>query len=368
MPDYYELLGVAREATDDEIKRAYRALARRHHPDANPGDAEAEARFKEISVAYETLRDPERRRRYDMFGETPGAAGGPGTGPEGFGLNDLFDAFFGGDLFGSRRGQSGPARGPDLESRVELTLVEAAFGATRALQVRMPVACPRCEGSGCEPGTHPARCETCGGLGEVRQVRRSLLGQVVTASPCPACGATGTRIPSPCHDCRGDGRVGETREIEVQVPAGIHHGQRLLLRGQGPAAPRGGMAGDLYVAVAVTADPRFERQGDDLVHVRRIAMTQATLGAQLPIETLEGEEELVVPAGTQSGRVFRLKGRGMPSAHGRRGDLVVEVRVETPERLNPEEAELLRQLAELRGEEVAGPEHGLLSRIRSAFQ
>jgi molecular chaperone DnaJ len=364
MPDYYELLGVTRDATDDEIKRAYRALARQHHPDANPGDAEAEARFKEISVAYETLRDPERRRRYDMFGEGQAA----GQGPEGFGLNDLFDAFFGGDLFGSRRGPNGPVRGPDLESRVELTLVEAAFGATRVVQVRMPVSCPRCEGSGCEPGTHPARCETCGGVGEVRQVRRSLLGQVVTASPCPACGATGTRIPAPCRDCRGDGRVGETREIQVEVPAGIHHGQRLLLRGQGPAAPRGGVPGDLYVGVAVTPDPRFERQGDDLVHQRRVAMTQATLGAEIPIETLDGEEVLGVPAGTQSGRVFRLKGKGMPSTNGRRGDLVVEIRVETPDRLAPEEAELLRQFAQLRGEEVAGPEHGLFSRIRSAFQ
>ncbi len=366
MPDYYELLGVSRAATDDEIKRAYRALARKYHPDANPGDTEAEARFKEISVAYETLRDPERRRRYDMFGE--GQPAGAGMGAEGFGLNDLFDAFFGGDLFGSRRGPAGPVRGPDLETRVELTLVEAAFGATRSVQVRMPVTCPRCEGSACEPGTHPARCDTCGGAGEVRQVRRSLLGQVVTASPCPACGATGQYIPSPCRDCRGDGRIGETRDIDVEIPAGIHHGQRLLLRGQGPAAPRGGIPGDLYVAVAVTPDPRFERQGDDLLHIRRVAMTQAALGAEMPVDTLDGEELLVVPAGTQSGRVFRLKGKGMPSTHGRRGDLVVEIRVETPERLAPEEAELLRQFAELRGEEVSAPEPGLFSRIRSAFQ
>lgn len=368
MPDYYELLGVARNATDDEIKRAYRALARRYHPDANPGDAEAEARFKEISVAYETLRDPERRRRYDMFGEAPTSAAGAGGAADGFGLNDLFDAFFGGDIFGARRGPTGPVRGPDLETRVDLTLTEAAFGATRTVQVRMPVSCPRCEGSGSEPGTHPARCETCGGVGEVRQVRRSLLGQVVTASPCTVCGGTGTRILSPCHGCRGDGRVGETRDIEVEVPAGIHHGQRLLLRGQGPAAPRGGIPGDLYVGIAVAPDPRFERQGDDLVHVRRIAMTQAALGAQLPIETLDGEETLTVPAGTQAGRVFRLKGKGMPSSTGRRGDLVVEIRVETPERLAPEEAELLRQLAQLRGEEVAEAESGFFSRIRSAFQ
>jgi molecular chaperone DnaJ len=367
MPDFYDVLGVSRNATDDEIKRAYRALARQYHPDANPNDPSAEERFKEITVAYETLRDPERRRRYDMFGEAPNA--GPGMGAEGFGLNDLFDAFFGGDLFGARRGgATGPPRGPDFESRVELTLAEAAFGVTRNVQVHVPVACSRCEGSGCEPGAHPARCETCGGLGEVRQVRRSLLGQVVTASPCPTCGATGTRIPSPCRDCRGDGRIAGTRDIEVQVPAGIHHGQRLLLRGQGPAAPRGGVPGDLYVAVTVAPDPRFERHGDDLLHVRPVAMTQAALGAQMTIETLDGEEELTVPAGTQSGRVFRLKGRGMPTAHGRRGDLLVDVRVETPDQLKPEEAELLRQFAELRGETVAAPEHGLFSRIRSAFQ
>jgi molecular chaperone DnaJ len=367
MADFYDVLGVSRNATDDEIKRAYRKLARQYHPDANPGDPAAEERFKEVSVAYETLRDPERRRQYDMFGTAPGAAG-PGMGAEGFGLNDLFDAFFGGDVFGARRGASGPPRGPDLESRVDLSLEDAAFGVTRTLEVHMPVACARCDGSGCEPGTHPARCETCGGLGEVRQVRRSLLGQVVTASPCPTCGATGTRIPSPCRECRGDGRVGGTREIEVQVPAGIHHGQRLLLRGQGPAAPRGGVPGDLYVAVTVAPDPRFERHGDDLLHVRPIAMTEAALGAELTIETLDGEEQLGVPPGTQSGRVFRLKGRGMPSAHGRRGDLLVEVRVETPERLKAEEAELLRQLAALRGEEVASAEPGLFSRIRSAFQ
>ncbi len=372
MPDYYDVLGVDRTATDDEIKRAYRRLARQHHPDANPGDPEAEVRFKEIAVAYETLRDPERRRRYDMFGEA-GVGAGPGgmggMGPEGFGLNDLFDAFFGGDVFGTRRGPAGTARAPDFETWVDLTLSDAAFGATRTVEVRMPVACDRCQGSGCEPGTHPERCDTCGGTGELRQVRRSLLGQVVTAAPCHTCGGTGSRIPSPCHQCRGDGRVAGAREIEVQVPAGIHDGQRLLLRGQGPAAPRGGVPGDLYVGVHVEPDPRFERQGDDLLHVRRVPMTQAALGAQLVIETLDGDEELAVPPGTQTGRVFRLKGRGMPTTHGsRRGDLLVEVRVEVPERLRPEEAELLRQFAALRGEEVADAEHGLFSRIRSAFQ
>jgi molecular chaperone DnaJ len=346
VPDYYDVLGVDRSATDDEIKRAYRRLARQHQPDANPGDPEAEVRFKEVAVAYETLRDPERRRRYDMFGEA-GVGAGPGgmggMGAEGFGLNDLFDAFFGGDIFGARRGPTGPARGPDFETRVDLTLTDAAFGVTRTVEVRMPVACERCQGSGCEPGTHPERCETCGG--------------------------TGTRIPSPCHDCRGDGRVAGAREIEVQVPAGIHDGQRLLLRGQGPAAPRGGVPGDLYVGVRVEPDPRFERQGDDLLHVRRIPMTQAALGAQLAIETLDGDEDLAVPPGTQTGRVFRLKGHGVPVLQGRgRGDLLVQVDVDVPRDLSDEERELLARFAELRGEDVASPaEGGFFSRIRSSF-
>jgi molecular chaperone DnaJ len=366
--DYFELLGVSRQATDDEIKRAYRRLAREYHPDAKPGDPEAEARFKEISVAYETLRDPERRRRYEMFG--PDGAGAGPMGAEGFGLNDLFDAFFGGDPFGGRRGPTGAPRGADAEAAVELTLAEAAFGVTKTLEVGIPAPCERCSGSGCEPGTHPARCETCAGTGEVRQVRRSILGQIVTAGPCPACGSTGRTIPSPCSDCRGDGRVHASRRIDVDVPAGIDDGQRLRLGGQGPAAPRGGVPGDLYVHVRVQSHPDFERRGNDLVHVRRLAMTQAALGVRLTIETLDGPEELVISPGTQPGRVFRLKGHGMPPLRGRgRGDLLVQVDVEIPKHLDDEEAELLRRLAEVRGDDVAARgDPGLFSRIRSAFQ
>jgi molecular chaperone DnaJ len=363
---YYEVLGVTAQATDDEIKRAYRALARRYHPDSHPDDPDATERFKEISRAYETLRDPERRRRYDVFGTDGATAAGDSMAD--FGLGDLFDAFFGGDPFG-RRGPAGPMRGTDAEVRIELTLVEAAFGVTQTIDARLPVACERCEGSGCEPGTHPSRCDVCGGTGEVRQVRRSILGQMVTAAPCEACRATGRRIASPCRDCGGEGRVHGVRPIEIDVPAGVDSGQRLRLSGRGAAAPRGGVPGDLYVTIVVSPHPDFERHGDDLLHVRRISLTQAALGASLAVETLDDTEDLVVPPGTQPGHVFRLKGSGVPSLRGRgRGDLLVRIDVEVPERLRPEEAELLRRLAELRGEEVAPPDEGFFSRLRSAFQ
>jgi molecular chaperone DnaJ len=368
--DFYELLGVDRNATDDDIRKAYRRLARQHHPDANAGDPAAEARFKEISVAYETLRDPEKRRRYDMYGaEGMGAgAGGPGMGGFDFGVSDLFDAFFGAG-FGGARGPAGPARGPDAEVHLVLDLEEAAFGATKPVELRMPVECDRCTGSGCEPGTHPSTCRTCGGAGEVRTVRRTILGQMMTATPCSACRGTGREILSPCRDCRGDGRVTLPATVEVQVPGGIDDGQRLRLAGRGPAAPRGGEPGDLYVSISVKRHPLFERDGDDLIHVLRLPMTQASLGAHLMIETLDGEEDLVIPAGTQTGRIFRLRGRGVPALRGRgRGDLIVQVEVVVPEKLSAEEAQMIRRLAELRGEAVAPREEGFFSKIKSAFQ
>ena len=368
--DFYEVLGVRREASDDEIKKAYRQLARQYHPDANDGDPTAEARFKEISLAYDTLRDPEKRRRYDMYGaQGVGAGGDPGMGGFDFGVSDLFDAFFGGGGFGGGRGPAGPLRGPDAEVHLVLDLEEAAFGATKPVELRMPVECERCHGSGCEPGTHPSTCRSCGGAGEVRTVRRTILGQMMTATPCSTCRGTGQEILSPCRDCRGDGRVTLPATVEVQVPAGIDDGQRLRLAGRGPAAPRGGEPGDLYVSIAVRPHARFERDGDDLLHVLRLPMTQATLGAHLQIETLDGEEDLLIPAGTQTGRIFRLRGRGVPTLRGRgRGDLIVRVEIVVPEKLSSEEAQLMRQLAELRGEAVAPREEGFFSRIKSAFQ
>ena len=364
--NYYEVLGVSSNASDDEIKRAYRALARQYHPDGNP-DPEAAERFKEIGRAYETLSDPERRRRYDMFGTDD--ANRSNAGPMGdFVFGDIFDAFFGGDAFG-RRGPGGPVRGPDAEVRLELTLDEAASGVTHTVDLRVPVACERCDASGCEPGTHPSRCDACGGTGEVRQVRRSVLGQMVTAAPCTFCQGTGSRILSPCRDCRGEGRVHGAASIDVDVPAGVDTGQRLRLAGRGAAGPRGGIAGDLYVTITIGPHPSLERHGDDLFQIRHISLTQAALGAVLTVETLDDPEELAVPPGTQPGHMFRLKGRGMPALRGRgRGDLLVRVDVEVPKRLQPEEAELLRRLAELRGDEVAPADEGFFTRLKSAFQ
>jgi len=364
--DHYDVLGLPRSCTDAEIKRAFRDLARQHHPDNNPDDPHAEERFKELSVAYEALGDPERRRRYDTFGDSSRRGGAPSGDPFGFG--GLFDAFFTGDAFG-RRGPAGPARGPDAEATVELTIHEAAFGITAPIEARIPVACARCAGSGCEPGTHPSRCDVCEGAGEVRQVRRSILGQIVTASPCAVCEGTGRRILSQCRDCRGDGRVLADRTIEVEVPGGVDDGQRLRLSGRGPAAPRGGQPGDLFVNVRVQPHPDFERRGDDLVHVCRISVAQAVLGVPLQVPTLEGAHELNVPAGTQPGQIFRIKHEGVPSLRGRgRGDLLVRVEVEVPSRLDDDEAVLWRALAEARGEQVLPPDTSVLGRLRSALK
>lgn len=366
--DPYEVLGLDRTATDAEIKRAFRELARAHHPDSNPGDPHAEERFKELSVAYETLGDPERRRRYDMFGDAGGRSDAGAGGADPFGFGGLFDAFFGGEAFG-RRGPAGPARGPDAEATIELTLDEAAFGTTAPIDARLAVSCERCEGSGCEPGTFPSRCDVCNGAGEVRQVRRSILGQIVTASPCAVCDGTGQRILSKCHDCRGDGRVVADRTIEIEVPAGVDDGQRLRLTGRGPAAPRGGQPGDLYVNVRVQRHADFERQGDDLIHTASISVVQAVLGVTFEVPTLEGTHSLVVPAGTQPGHVFRIKHEGVPSLRGRgRGDLLVRVQVVVPERLGDDEAALWRDLAAQRGDDVAPPDKTVLGRLRSALK
>ena len=370
--DFYELLGISRNASEDEIKRAYRKLARELHPDTNP-DPAAEERFKAITVAYETLRDPERRRRYDMFGVEGlrAAGGGDPFGGFGGGLGDLFDAFFGGSnpFGGGGNARRGPRRGEDAELVLELAFAEAVFGAERELTIRVPLECETCGGSGARVGTTPVACSTCGGAGEIRRVRQSILGQVVTAGPCPACGGTGEEIVSPCPDCRGQGRRVEERSFMVEVPPGVDDGSTLRLSGRGAAGSRGGPAGDVYVHLRVRPDPRFVRAGVDLHHELHVAFTQATLGTELEVETLDGPEALPVPPGTQSGREFRLRGRGVPHLQGRgRGDLVVRIVVDTPVELTREQEELLRQLAAERGEAVAPAGSGLFSKIRSAFK
>ena len=372
--DYYELLGVSRTATEDEIKRAYRSLARQLHPDTHGGtNPEAEERFKAVTLAYETLRDPERRRRYDMFGpEGAARAGAGGVDPNAFfggGLNDIFDAFFGGSGFGQRRPSPHP-RGADAEVGLTLSFEEAVFGASKEVSVRTAVACPRCSGSGARPGSTPTRCSACDGAGEVRRVRQSILGQVVTAAPCQRCGGLGEEVRSPCVDCGGDGRRSETRTWQVDVPAGVDHGVTLRLTARGPVGPRGGPPGDLYVHLVVRPHDRFRRDGFDLIQTVHVSMAQAALGTRLPFQTLDGDEELEIPPGTQGGRVFKLRGRGVPRSDGRgRGDLLVPVVVDIPSGLSKAEEDLLRQFAAERGEEVAAPDSGgLRARLRSAFR
>jgi molecular chaperone DnaJ len=372
--DYYELLGVHRDASQDEIKRAYRQRARELHPDTNPDDPSAETQFKEITVAYETLSDPERRRRYDTFGPE-GATAGAGGDPFGFGggFGDIFDAFFGGGSGGFGRGgfggQAGPPRGSDLEIVADIEFETAVFGGEEDITVRTAIACETCQASGAAPGTAPVTCPDCGGSGQVRRVRQSILGQMVTAGPCGRCGGLGKFIERPCPDCRGEGRRVLDKAYTVDIPAGVDSGSTLRLTGRGAAGVRGGGYGDLYVHVRVRPHPRFTRDGYDLVHDLHVPLTQAVLGAHLSFDTLDGEEDLVIPRGTQSGRVFRLRNRGVPHVEGRgRGDVLVRVSVDTPTEISREEEQLLRQVAELRGESVAPPDTGFFSRIKSAFK
>lgn len=370
--DPYAVLGVPRTANDDDIKRAYRKLARELHPDTNP-DKGAEERFKEVSAAYEILHDPERRRRYDTFG-ADGLRAGAGAGPDAGaffsgGLGDLFDAFFGGAAGGGGGGRRGPVRGSDEEVRLVLGFEEAVFGANKEVSLRTAVTCPTCTGSGATPGTSSTACLQCAGTGEVRAVRQSLLGQVVTSRACPRCNGRGEHIPSPCADCRGEGRVLDERSLMVEVPAGVDNGSTLRVQGQGAAGPRGVPPGDLYVHLEVQPHPRFARQNMDLIHELHVPVTQAALGAELELDTLDGTENLVLEPGTQTGRVFRLRGRGVPHVGGRgRGDLLVQVVVDTPTRLTAEQERLLRELAAERDEVVSPADTRLFSKIRSAFK
>lgn len=373
MADYYELLGVRPDADADQLKRAYRRLARELHPDANPDDPAAEARFKQVALAYETLADPDRRRQYDRFGEAgvsgSGAAGG---GFPGGGLNDIFDMFFsGGSPFGggAPSGPTGPPRGSDLEAVIDLAFDEAVFGVEAPVSVRTAVPCDDCEATGAAPGSVPETCGECGGVGQVRRVRQSILGQMVTAGPCSRCSGFGTVITTPCVTCRGEGRIVEERSYTVDVPAGIDTGATLRLSGRGAVGPRSGGAGDLYVHVRVAPHEHFVRHGDDLAYDLHVPVTQAALGAHLAFDSLDGPESVDLDAGTQTGKVVRLRGKGVPHLQGRgRGDLLVQIVVDTPTELTDAEVALYEQLAELRGHAIAPPEAGLFTRLKSAFK
>lgn len=367
--DYYGLLGVEKDATAEEVKRAYRKLARELHPDVNP-DAGAQDRFKEITAAYEVLSDPEKRRIVDLGGDplAPGGgqAGGPFNGFGGFG--DIFETFFGGGAGHGRR--SRVRQGADALLRIELSLTEMAFGLTRDIAVETAVLCQTCHGDGCSPGTSPRTCESCGGRGEIQSMQRSLLGPVMTSRPCPTCGGTGQTIPSPCGNCGGEGRVRARRTITIEVPAGIEDGMRIRLSGQGEVGPGGGPAGDLYVEVNELPHELFTREGADLHCTVTVPMTAAALGTSLELQTLDSTERVEIRAGTQSGAVITLRGRGVPRLRSSaRGDLHVQVEVRTPTKLDEAQQKLLRELAELRAEEVSvtHPRGGLFAKMREAF-
>ena len=373
LSDLYGLLGVRPDAGDDEIKKAYRARARELHPDNNPGDEVSEAKFKEVTLAYEVLRDPEKRARYDRFGPEGvfGAQGGGGAGGFGFegGLGDIFEAFFGQAGGGRRRG---PAPGSDAEVRIGLEFAEAVFGCHKEISVRLPATCAACSGRGTAPGTEPIVCTDCQGAGEVRRVRQSLLGQVVTSVACSRCSGLGETIPHPCAECGGEGRRMEESTFTVEVPAGVDNGSTLRLAQRGAAGQRGAPTGSLFVHLMVTPDDRFERDGDNLHTTLTIGLAQAALGTEVEVDTLEGTHPVTVRAGTQHGFVERIRSEGVPHLRGRgRGDLFVHVLVETPSALTDAEEELLRQFAAARGESVSPPGggggDGVFSRLRSAF-
>ncbi|MGQ0465759.1 MAG: molecular chaperone DnaJ [Sporichthyaceae bacterium] len=373
MPDYYAVLGVPRDADGETIKKAYRKLAMQLHPDRNPDPAAAE-KFKDVTAAYEVLSDPEKRQMHDLGGDPLGNSGGGGApfGGAGFAFSDIMDAFFGGG--GSSRGpRSRMQRGQDALIRLEIDLSEAAFGATREIQIDTAINCDRCHGQGTAPGTKPKQCDMCGGRGEIASVQRSFLGQVMTSRPCGQCRGFGTVIPSPCPECDGEGRVRSRRTLKVKIPAGVDTGTRIQLAGESEVGPGGGPPGDLYVEIVEAEHPHFTRQGDDLHCTVSLPMTAAALGTMLEIETLDGPFELHVRPGTQSGKLERIGARGIPHLRAAgRGDLIVHIEVATPTKLDEAQEQLLREFAKLRGEEhpeggLKTGQPGLFSKIRDVF-
>ena len=357
--DYYEVLGIQKGASEDEIKKAYKKLARKYHPDMNPGDKEAEEKFKEVNEANEVLSDPEKKARYDQFGFAgvdpnygAGAGGGAYGGGFDFGdLGDIFGSFFGGGFGGQRRNPNAPQRGESIRASVSISFTEAAFGCEKSVTIERSEQCPTCKGSGCAPGTTPEICPDCHGSGTVQTRRQTPMGVFASNGPCRKCGGTGRLIHQPCSDCRGSGAVRKRRTIKVNIPAGIDHGQTISLRGQGGAGRNGGPAGDLLITVMVQPHEIFRRDGVDVFCEAPITFTQAVLGAELEIPTIDGKVKYSIPEGTQTGTVFRLKGKGVPVLNGRgRGDQYVTVVIETPRSLNKEQKEALRRFSETLGE------------------
>ncbi len=373
--DYYEVLGVAKTATDDELKKAFRKLARQYHPDVYQGDPkEAEAKFKEINEAYSVLSDPQKRSAYDHYGHAasdPNFGAGMGGdfsnfGFEGFG--DIFDMFFGGSQ-GSRQRRNGPQRGGDLRFDLEISFEDAAFGKETTVEIPRTEVCPTCNGNGAKPGTPIKTCSVCNGTGQVQVTQNTAFGRFVNVRTCDRCQGAGKTIETPCGECGGSGRVRRTRKIEIKIPAGVESGSRLRVSGEGEAGQRGGSPGDLYVYIYVKAHSKFERQGDDVVSEITISFTQAALGTTVMVDTLDGKVELRIPEGTQHGTSFRMRSHGITHLRGHgRGDHFVRVKVAVPTKLNGEQRELLKKLALSFGEKLSADDKGFMDKVKEAFK
>jgi len=365
--DYYEVLGVSRSASDQELKSAYRALAQRYHPDKNQTDPTAEEKFKELGEAYSVLADPDQRQRYDRFGHAGVSSGAGQTwGAPGFGgIEDILGDLFGfGDVFGGRPGgrRSAAQRGADLRYDLEITLEDAYHGMTAQLRIPRLETCGSCKGNGAAPGTQPENCSNCGGTGQVRYQQ----GFFSVARTCQVCRGAGRMVKTPCTECRGAGRIEREKQMEVKIPAGVETGSRLRVQGEGEAGTQGGPSGDLYVVIRLAEHERFERQGSNLYASLPLTFGQAALGADVFVATIEGEEKIKIPSGTQTGTIFRIKGKGMPVVGGRgRGDLFVSVSVVTPTSLTREQRKLLEQLAMVENKDLE--DKGLVDKVRDIF-
>lgn len=378
--DYYDVLGVSKTATADEIKKAYRKLARQYHPDVNKDNPEAAEKFKEASEAYSVLSDEQKRAQYDQFGHAAfenGGAGGAGGfgGFEGFGgfggggMEDIFDMFFGGQGRGSRGSNAGPQRGADLRFDLEITFEEAAFGLEREISLYRDEQCPHCHGNDAEPGSKVETCPECHGSGEIRFTQNTMFGQMTNVRPCPKCHGEGKIISEPCKECRGQGTVKKNKKLKVKIPAGVDNGSRLRVAGEGEAGVKGGPSGDLYVYLYVKPHKFFERDGTTVYCEVPINIVQATLGDEIKVPTLDGQVVMKVPEGTQPGKVLRLKGKGIPSLrNSTRGDQLVRIKVVVPQKLNEKQKDALRKFAEISKDNINPEEKGFLNKIKDLFK
>jgi molecular chaperone DnaJ len=369
--DYYEVLGLSKDAQEADIKKAYRKLAKKYHPDLNPEDKEAEQNFKEVNEAYEVLSDKEKRSNYDRFGHA-------GTNPNGFGggggfsgtggFEDIFDMFFGGSGFGGSTRRNGPQKGEDLRVDIELKFEEAAFGVEKDVDIARNEECHTCHGTGAKPGTNVKTCDKCNGTGQIQYTQNTPLGRFVNVKTCDKCHGDGKTVETPCTTCHGRGQEHKRRTIHVNIPAGVDNGSVLPLRGEGEPGTKGGRTGDLYVYIHVKPHPIFKREGNDIYCEVPITFAQAALGYELSVPTLDGKVKYTIPEGTQTGTVFRLKGKGVPNVRGYgRGDQYVKVKVEVPKKLNKEQKEILQKFAEISGQEVHEQSKGFFDKVKDVF-